>query len=365
MKTTFVFIVLAIFGCLTCQAQGNYQVSGKVSGMTTRTLLLVRNDGMKPDTIATTALKNGVFVFSGELDAPFGGYVTTADGKLAIPLIVEAANIMVNVTANGILVQGGKQQELFAAYNLIGQNFAAEQAKIQAEAEQPGANVQALQTRIDKAYQESLNRTNELIRANADEYATAYVIALGIKGETGESLIQKYELLGENARNSVPGKQIAAAIERHAAVAVGREAPDFTVKRPNGDDLSLSSIPGKIKLLVFWASEDAASRQINPEFIKLYQQFRPKGFEIISVSLEENRFAWERAIEQDGISIWSNGSDLKGMDSPVAKLYMVGATLPYTVLIDSENKIVAKGLLGKELEEVIRQLSRKKTPTKE
>ena len=66
-----------------------------------------------------------------------------------------------------------------------------------------------------------------------------------------------------------------------------------------------------------------------------------------------------RTIEQDGISIWSNGSDLKGLDSPVAKVYMVGNTLPYTVLIDSENKIVAKGLLGSDLCNAVSELVKK------
>ena len=106
MKKTFIFIALAVLGSLTCRAQENYQISGKVSGMNAGTLLLVRDDGMKPDTVATTDLKNGVFVFAGKTNAPFGGYITTGDGSLTIPIVVEPANIMINVTPNGALVQG-------------------------------------------------------------------------------------------------------------------------------------------------------------------------------------------------------------------------------------------------------------------
>ena len=84
----------------------------------------------------------------------------------------------------------------------------------------------------------------------------------------------------------------------------------------------------------------------------------------MSVSLDDNRFAWDRAIEQDGISIWSNGSDLQGMASPVAKAYMVGNTLPYTVLIDAEGNIAAKGLWGKELRAVISNLTKKNVKDK-
>ena len=166
-------------------------------------------------------------------------------------------------------------------------------------------------------------------------------------------------MLGEAAKSSVPGKQIAACLERFAKLAVGQPAPDFTVSRPNGDALTLSAVPAKYKLVVFWASWDAASREANPQLIQLYQQFRPRSFEIVSVSPDDNRFAWDRAIEQDGISIWSNGSDLQGMTSSVAKAYMVGSSLPYTVLIDGENKIVAKGLLGDDLRKAVSDLTKK------
>ena len=359
MRKNILFLVCLLVGISFCRAQGNYRVSGKISGISDGTLLLVRNDGPLLDTIATTLLKNGTFSFGGETDVPFGAMLMTADGALSLSMIVEPGNMMVNVTANGALIQGGAQQQLFARYNQIGQAYAAEQARLQAEAQQPGANVDALQAQIDQAYRNSLKQTDELIKANPDDYATAYIIALGARNETEESLQAKYDLLGGRAKATVPGRQIAAALQQFAKLAAGKPAPDFTVTRPNGDALTLSAVPAKYKLVVFWASWDNASRAANPQFIQLYLQFRPRSFEIVSVSLDDNRFAWDRAIDEDGISIWSNGSDLKGLDSPVAKAYMVGNTLPYTVLIDSENKIVAKGLLGSDLRNAIAELVKK------
>ena len=154
--------------------------------------------------------------------------------------------------------------------------------------------------------------------------------------------------------------QLAAALDRFAKLAVGKVAPDFAATRPNGDTFSLYGVPAKYKLLVFWASDDAASRQANPSLIRLYQQFRPRGLEIVGISLDGDLMAWRRAIEQDGISIWTNGSDLEGRSSGIASLYMVGASLPYTVLIGEENKIVAKGLLGDDLTRQLNELTKKK-----
>ena len=361
MKAIFTFTLIAIIGCLTCRAQGKYQISGRVGGIADGSeILLVRDDGAKPDTIATAVLKNGTLFLSGELDAPAaGGYLASADGVLHVPLIIEPANIMLNVSMQGALLQGGKQQELFARYNQIGQAFAAMQAQLQAEAQQPGADLDALQAQIDRAYQESLSRTDELIRANADDYATAYVIALGALNETEESLQQKYDLLGEAAKASAPGKRIAAVLEQFAKLAVGKEAPDFTATMPNGDTFSLHALPAKYKLLVFWASDDAASREMNPSLIQLYQRFRPRGLEIVSISLDDDLMVWRNAIQSDGISIWTNGSDLKGRTSGIAALYMANA-VPYTVLIGEENKIVAKGLLGDDLTRQLDDLTKKR-----
>ena len=362
MKATFTFTLISIIGCLACHAQGKYQVSGRVAGIADGSeILLVRDDGAKPDTLATAVLKNGTLFLSGELDVPAaGGYLASADGVLHVPLIVEPANIMLNVSMQGALLQGGKQQELFARYNQIGQAYAAAQAQLQAQARQTGADLDALQAQMNHAYRESVEQANALIQANADEYATAYVIALGALNETEESLQQKYGLLGDAAKASVPGKRIAAALDRFAKLAVGKVAPDFAATRPNGDTFSLYGVPAKYKLLVFWASDDAASRQANPSLIRLYQQFRPRGLEIVGISLDGDLMAWRRAIEQDGISIWTNGSDLEGRSSGIASLYMVGASLPYTVLIGEENKIVAKGLLGDDLTRQLDDLTKKR-----
>ena len=274
MKATFTFTLISIIGCLACHAQGKYQVSGRVAGIADGSeILLVRDDGAKPDTLATAVLKNGTLFLSGELDVPAaGGYLASADGVLHVPLIVEPANIMLNVSMQGALLQGGKQQELFARYNQIGQAYAAAQAQLQAQARQTGADLDALQAQMNHAYRESVEQANALIQANADEYATAYVIALGALNETEESLQQKYGLLGDAAKASVPGKRIAAALDRFAKLAVGKVAPDFAATRPNGDTFSLYGVPAKYKLLVFWASDDAASRQANPSLIRLYPQ---------------------------------------------------------------------------------------------
>ena len=357
MRKISLLIGLALLSTFACKAQQGYQISGKVSGMTDGTLLLIANEREKPDTLGSVTVKNGVFVFTGKVNAPVAAYLAPSDGNGMIPLILENANFMVNVSDRGAMIQGGKQQELLTRFTRISQAFLAEQAKVAAEAQQPGANVQALQDRVNKAYEASVNATIELIKANPDEYATAHVIALGISGETEEGLRSKYDLLGEAARATVPGKRIAAALEQYEKLAVGEVAPNFTTEKPDGNTFSLHDLPAKLKLVYFWVSTNPLCRQDNTDLVKLYLQYRPLGLEIASISLDENRGEWRNAIGLDGM-VWTNGSDLQGFASPIARLYMVHE-LPATFLVDAENRIVAKGLRGDALRDTVAKLLKK------
>ncbi len=358
MRKLLLLILVAVNFSIATEAQEGYQVSGKINGMEDSTLLLMSDENGKPEILGTTQIKNGTFMFMGKVNNPISVYITAADGKGMIPLILENTNFMINVTNSGALLQGGKQQELLARYTRISQDFFAEQAKMAAEAQQPGANVQALQERVNKVYEASVNATMELIKANPDEYATAYVIALGISGETEEGLRSKYELLGEAARATAPGKRIAAALERYEKLAVGEIVPNFTLAKPDGNTFSLHDVPAKWKLVHFWAAKVDASRQDNSNLVKLYLQYRPKGLEIISVSLDNNHVIWKQAVGLDGM-IWTNGSDLKGMDSEITRLYMINE-LPVYFLLDAENRIVARDLSLTDLRSKLAELTKKK-----
>ena len=357
MRKILFLIGLAMLSAFACKAQDSYRISGKVSGMTDGPLLLIANEREKPDTLGSVTVKNGVFVFTGKVNAPVAAYLAPSDGNGMIPLILENVSFMVNVSGRGAMIQGGKQQELLTRFTRISQAFLAEQAKVAAEAQQPGANVQALQDHVNKAYEASVNATIELIKANPDEYATAHVIALGISGETEEGLRSKYDLLGEAARATVPGKRIAAALEQYGKLAVGEVAPNFTTEKPDGNTFSLHDLPAKLKLVYFWVSTNPLCRQDNTDLVKLYLQYRPLGLEIVSISLDENRGEWRNAIGMDGM-VWTNGSDLQGFASPIARLYMVHE-LPATFLVDAENRIVAKGLRGDALRDTVAKLLKK------
>jgi thiol-disulfide isomerase/thioredoxin len=134
---------------------------------------------------------------------------------------------------------------------------------------------------------------------------------------------------------------------------IGSEAPEIQLSSPDGKEISLSSFRGKIVLIDFWASWCQPCRRENPMLVELYGKYRNMPFEILGVSLDENKSSWTNAIRQDGLT-WPQVSDLKRWQSVVVNNYQI-ESIPYSVLVDRDGRIIAKGLRGHDIESKIQE----------
>jgi peroxiredoxin len=140
-----------------------------------------------------------------------------------------------------------------------------------------------------------------------------------------------------------------------AGIGVGLPAPEISLPNPTGKNITLSSLKGKVVLLDFWASWCKPCRMENPAVVKLYNQYKDKGFTIYSVSFDDQKENWTAAIQADGL-VWPNHvSDLKGWQSAAGATYMV-QSIPQTFLIDTDGKIIAVGLRSEELAEKLKEI---------
>jgi peroxiredoxin len=142
-----------------------------------------------------------------------------------------------------------------------------------------------------------------------------------------------------------------------ATLDVGKTMKDFTASNLEGDSFQLSEVMKKNKyvLVELWASWCAPCRAEIPHMKRAYETFHKKGFEIVSFSLDEKRKAWEKASNAENIP-WINTSDLKGYESPVAKMFATPAVPANWLVEASTGKIIAIHVRGKALDHKLEEL---------
>ena len=121
------------------------------------------------------------------------------------------------------------------------------------------------------------------------------------------------------------------------AHAVGEQAADFTLRDLTNKQVTLSDYRGKIVLINFWATYCGPCMVEMPHLQKMYAELQDRGFEVLSISIDEARQAsMVNAISKRNRLTFPV---LLDKDTSVVSQYNPAKVLPYTILLDADGRI--------------------------
>ena len=374
--------LLLLGSCAQKQEYTDFTISGTIPGLTAGDKVELRaNDrefGMRVDTVAG----DGVFVIKGVAAQPVIAeiriYPVENEKSIgyAFPLMVENGIITVEAAhldslppswytggegkmkERNVTVNGGRAQSEFAEYQefMFPYELAVKEGHKNlywGEDKSPEANVAA---------QEAYTNAERELAAKNDEFVNdhpAYSVSTIILGQkvsepftyTDDELTEIAAMLAacpDTARVTA----INASIEKARKFTRGARYTDFELTTPDGKKEQFSSHfgNGKVKFVDFWASWCGPCRAAIPHVKELYAQY-PEGLEIISVSVDQDDKAWERAMKDENMP-WQQFIAKDGAVDVLRSAYQLSG-IPYLLIFDDNGSIVYAGHNPQEVSDLL------------
>lgn len=370
-KILLFFIPILLIACGNEKETSNtISISGNLTNATEGTSVYL--DYLTPTQLVAkdTAIVDGEgnYHFKYEIET-LGYYRLRINKQNFINLILDKGESpIINGDGNNLMdtytVEGSKSSQQLKEFNIAIKNNYLLQDSLQRYFQANQNNQQA----FIEVQQRSIGSENQLksyYNKLIDENPGSLIALAAVQQLDGETFIDQYKKVDEALTKTMSKtpyyEQFHKKVENLSKLAIGGEAPDFTVNGINGNSISLSDFKGKVVLVDFWASWCRPCRAENPNVVKAYDKFNSKGFDVFNVSLDgmpqqqNAKEAWLSAIQKDGLKWKGHGTELKGWQSSFVQLYGIEG-IPFTILLDQEGKIIGKNLRGPALEQKLEEI---------
>jgi peroxiredoxin len=371
MKNLFLLgFLFLIFSCSNesgsnAAPQSNYEISGKiVNAGASMPIYLDKLSYYGNQTLDTAILANdGSFAMKGKKNLQRGIYsLRVTPEKSWILIAGNNDKITLNADFNNpeaLDVSGSENKKLntFLA-KVSGLRNSLQQYQneyMMAQMSGDGNKMANAQNQYTTAVNDYNNTVKAMVDTSSSPLIALFAATMLNMDQYGAYLNEFSNKISAQLPDNDLAKEFVAKVKGETALSMGNKAPEFSLKTAKGEKISLNDVKGKVVLLDFWASWCRPCRIENPNVVRLYNQYKDKGFTVFSVSLDNNLEKWVNAIQQDGLTWPYHGSNLLGWQCPVAQQYKVNS-IPNTFLLDKNGNIIGKNLRGVELENKLKEL---------
>jgi len=365
MKKIGLFLSAAALLMASCADKDAYTVTGTVAGGEVNGsevyLQELNEDGRGFTNVDTAKVENGTFTFKGVIpgEKPAIRFISIAGApaKIARPalFILEPGNISVSIdsvsTVKGTPLNGdyqvfaSKRDEINNKIRSISVRYSELSAK--------GEFTPEMETKLNEEFESYSKEMSGVLFDYTKANITNPVGEFFFKS-AGNSFdeVQLKELLSlatPQFKEDKAVQQLEKYLLALEGSAIGKQFIDVKGNTPEGQPVALSDYAGKGKVVLidFWASWCGPCIKEMPTVVAAYKKYKSKGLEIVGISLDTDKAAWEKSIKDLGIT-WPQMSDLKGWESELSQPYAVRG-IPHTVLLDKDGKILLKDLRGEDL----------------
>ena len=101
----------------------------------------------------------------------------------------------------------------------------------------------------------------------------------------------------------------------------------------------LNKYKGKVIYIDFWASWCMPCRAEVPNSKKLINEFESKDLKFVTISMDENKVAWQKAIQFEQLNKTLNYQLVKNFESTLAKQFKI-SSIPRYIIIGKDGKVI-------------------------
>ncbi len=383
----WMIIIWGLLSLVGCQGKPEgFVIKGEFQGAPENEWVYLTNMGQTVY-YDSVQLKKGHFEFKGEMDYPELCCLTYFKDPsqrvygwnkiMVLPVYVENSTIQVSLpfselpsklekkVPDNLRVEGSRSYDLYAEYKkrvtpFVVKNDSLFDAYRHVYYYKKGTEEDVFRcVRGMDAMRDSIFAVGvEFIRKHQESPVALYVAkSLQVRAYDREKAKEVVGLLPENVKTTPKGQQAMEALLEQPLY-VGDVLPDFDVLNVDLQTVRLSTLlkKGHYTLVELWASWCGPCRADIPHLKETYQRYHEKGFEMVSISIDDDMEAWQKAVKEEDMP-WTQvcGANGKSYDKECMNLFGVSG-VPSCVLIDKEGRVISTNARGGWLNEKLATL---------